>query len=385
MRVYMSKREEKEMYPIIKKFLLTRKKCERVLIGQVSFHKIKKWIIDVVGIRKSETYAVEAKSNFDFDSIAAALNQASFYKEACVYVYVCFPKVKFERGEKGERNYLLEKCKEEGIGLLLTNSSEKKVEVYPDLEAQRSKNINFDLYHQVITQITGPYDKNLRKKLCMALGLLLTKEEIRKAYERLEYYERKSPSKQVAIETLILDEFHWPVKETIFAKTKAEDVYEEIKKEAFKEGKTPIQFLANKNIVNYLEKKFQAKDMPTPPRRYIRFMNALVKKLSNFNYSLQEWRRTEGIDEICKFIKNIKEIGADTANRIAISCNRIFGWELPEEFTLPADVKSLLGKLGLDEEDFKKEWLPIIDNTAWFLRGRKLENEFEKLRNLRGN
>jgi len=118
--------------------------------------------------------------------------------------------------------------------------------------------------------------------------------------------------------------------------------------------------------------------MPTPPRRYVRFMNALVEKLSNFNYSLREWHRAEGIDEICKFIKNIKEIGADTANRIAVSCNRIFGWELPEEFTLSADVKNLLGKLGLDEEDFKKEWLPIMDNTAWFLRGRKLENEFEK-------
>jgi len=260
----------------------------------------------------------------------------------------------------------------------LVDTSEKKVEVYPDLEAQRSKNINFDLYHQVITQITGPYDKNFRKKLCMALGLVLTKEGIKDAYNRLKDYERKSSSKDVAIETLIFDEFHWPVKETIFAKTKAEDIYEEIKAEAFKESKTPIQFLANK--VDYLKKKFQARDMRTPPGRYVRFMEALVERLGNFNYSLREWYRAEGINKICKFIKNIKEIGADTANRVAASCNRTFGWELPEDFTLPEDVKNLLGKLGLDEEDFKKEWLPII------LLGSYAEKRLRRsLRNLRGN
>ncbi|RLG44817.1 MAG: hypothetical protein DRN81_03570 [Thermoproteota archaeon] len=141
--------DEKRMYSFIEKFLKERKDCEKVLSERVSFEYIKRWVIDVAGIKGARIYAVEAKPRLNFDSFSAALTQARYYRQACTHVYICLPKPQNQR-EKELLQHVKEICRKEGIGLLLqTPTGETRVEE----EVEVSKP-DLDRYYQVMQQLT---------------------------------------------------------------------------------------------------------------------------------------------------------------------------------------------------------------------------------------
>ncbi len=174
---------------------------------------------------------------------------------------------------------------------------------------------------------------------------------------------RKHLSENAAIETLIFDQFHWPLRDTIRSqsyKDLADEIYEEIKEESFRNKKSPVEYLWQKNTRSYLDKKFKDKGIKVPPSNYVNAIEKILENLEQFQFSLREWYKKEGIDEIYRFLKDdVQGIGEDTANRIVISCSRILRWKLPKDMSLPRDVKQLLRKLGLDEN----EVLRFLKNT----------------------
>lgn len=146
---------EKEMYPAIEKFLKA-KGCDRTLIEGVSFDSVKRWIIDVAGIKGARIYAVEAKPKLNFDSFLTALTQVRFYKQACTHVYVCLPEPTSDK-ESELFPYIEKICEQEKIGLLLFTSEQKIREIR---EPEESKP-DLDKYFQVMQQLTSerPSDK----------------------------------------------------------------------------------------------------------------------------------------------------------------------------------------------------------------------------------
>jgi len=138
------------MYNPIKKFLL-RKGCDPATIveEQAKFYKEgKSWIIDVAGIRGAHIYGVEAKVGCGYNDVIDAIIKARFYKYACSYVYVCFPKASYE--QSSFRNFLDKECKEYGIGLLLLNSD---FTVEECIKPRESRILDLDIYLEVLGQL----------------------------------------------------------------------------------------------------------------------------------------------------------------------------------------------------------------------------------------
>lgn len=142
-------REEK-MYPIIKDFLITEKKCTRAS-EDVSFSYIKGWRIDVAGISGAKIYAVEAKPKLDFNLFSVALMQTRYYRKACTHVFICLPNPRKE-SEDELLEHINGLCKQEGIGILLFDKKHKKIEQLRDAERAQ---VNLDLYFKVMQQLTS--------------------------------------------------------------------------------------------------------------------------------------------------------------------------------------------------------------------------------------
>jgi hypothetical protein len=137
------------MYPAIQSFL-KEKGCERVLIEGVNFDYIKRWIIDVAGIKEARVYAVEAKPKLSFDSFSAALTQARYYKQASTHVYVCLPEPISDK-ENELLQHIRKICDQEKIGLLLF-TSQKGIQEVKDAEESRP---DLDKYFYVMQQLTS--------------------------------------------------------------------------------------------------------------------------------------------------------------------------------------------------------------------------------------
>ncbi|RLI51729.1 MAG: hypothetical protein DRP09_18955 [Candidatus Thorarchaeota archaeon] len=305
---------ELDMYPLVRRFLEEDKGCERVLVDKVGFKKVKSWKIDVVGIRKSRVYAVEVKSGFGFDSVSGALMQAEFYKYACTGVYVCFPRDKYYGAKGQERDYLKEQCAEKGIGLLLVDVSgesgrDKNIEEV--LGPRKSDCLDFDLYHQVVTQLTGEYDREFRMSLCKALGVLIMNRTIEDDLGRFKSY-CGVLDREVAFETLIFDQFHWPLRETLrspSARSEAERIYEEVKEEAFREGKSPVEYLADKDVYSYMVGKFKGRGQKAP-KQYIQAINKIIEKVREYDCRMKLWYEREGTGGIYEYLlKGVRGLG----------------------------------------------------------------------------
>jgi len=178
---------EEELYEIVRGFLEHVKGCEKVVVNRVVFREIKRWIIDVVGVRDHEIYCVEVKKNFSFDSVFAALKQSEFMCTACTHVYVCFPKDEYSKADSDLRNYLLSVCNDIGVGVLLVE--EGRVEEIKEPVVEKVKNrIDFRNYYSVLTQLTGKLNKKEKVRLVKALGLLGLNRWLKKDLEKLEDY-----------------------------------------------------------------------------------------------------------------------------------------------------------------------------------------------------
>lgn len=113
---------EKEMYPLIIEYLRQHGYIpvlgERELpipIGDKTFYP------DVSGKRGIEVCAVEAKNAIDEVSVIEAFVQAEIYQKGCTHVYIAFPKQLFEICDQKFQNAILERCKKEGLGLLIVS------------------------------------------------------------------------------------------------------------------------------------------------------------------------------------------------------------------------------------------------------------------------
>lgn len=163
---------EKKMYPAIRTFL-KESGCERALVEKVSFDYIKRWIIDVAGIKGARVYAVEAKPSLSFDSFSAALTQVRYYKQSCTHVYICIREGTSDK-EKELLQHIEEICEQEGVGLLLFANQERIRQVK---EAKQSMP-DLDKYFHVMQQLTSerPSDKIqgarvfIVRDLCYYLG-----------------------------------------------------------------------------------------------------------------------------------------------------------------------------------------------------------------------
>jgi len=146
---------EQKMYPVIQDYL-EQNGCERVLIEKVTFDYIKRWTIDVAGIKEARVYAVEAKPHLTFDSFSAALTQARYYKQACTHVYVCLSEASNKKEEELLR-HIEEICEQEGVGLLLLTP---QLKIQKLKEAKETKP-DLDKYFPVMQQLTveRPSDK----------------------------------------------------------------------------------------------------------------------------------------------------------------------------------------------------------------------------------
>ncbi|MCK4445393.1 MAG: hypothetical protein KAW09_12670, partial [Thermoplasmata archaeon] len=116
-------KSERLMYPHIAKYLETQKRCRYVQSERVRFTYVKGWTIDVVGMSGAKVYGVEAKKSFTFDSVSAAIQQATFYKSGCTHVYLSFPAHAYRTGKEEIRHFLVSRCLQEGFGILLVDES----------------------------------------------------------------------------------------------------------------------------------------------------------------------------------------------------------------------------------------------------------------------
>ena len=142
--------KEEMMYPIIKDYLITEKRCTRAS-DEISFSYIKGWRIDVAGISGAKIYAVEAKPKLDFNLFSSALMQARYYRKACTHVFICLPKP-IKENEDELLEHINELYKQEGIGILLFNKKQSEIEQLRDAERAQ---VDLDLYYKVMQQLTS--------------------------------------------------------------------------------------------------------------------------------------------------------------------------------------------------------------------------------------
>ncbi|RLE91787.1 MAG: hypothetical protein DRN04_11960 [Thermoprotei archaeon] len=361
---------EEELYEIVRGFLEHVKGCEKVVVNRVVFREIKRWIIDVVGVRDHEIYCVEVKKNFSFDSVFAALKQSEFMCTACTHVYVCFPKDEYNKADSDLRNYLLSVCNDIGVGVLLVE--EGRVEEIKEPVVEKVKNrIDFRNYYSVLTQLTGKLNKKEKVRLVKALGLLGLNRWLKKDLEKLEDYERRFGRKAgqfLAFEalkyTLVLPIRSRPAREA------AERALDLIVEEAAKRNLGPFELIATNDISGFLSEVDE---------RFIQVMEGLVELLKPYKGNLMELYRDKGPNGVYEELKKIKGVGSKTASLIMLELERRFKLGLPSNLELTDEMIEGLRKMGLDLEDFDREYIPLIDVYGWFLRGGYHRRETEEI------
>ena len=141
---------ERAMYPFVQNFLLSNKGCEKTLVEDVSFSYIKRWIIDVAGIKGARVYAVEAKPALNFDLFSAALTQARYYQQACTHVYICLPEPA-SQSETELLPHITKICIQEKVGLWLFTANKEIKQVEETVESRP----DLDKYFDVVQQLTS--------------------------------------------------------------------------------------------------------------------------------------------------------------------------------------------------------------------------------------
>ena len=206
------------MYKYIGDFLVKEKGCDpaTISIEQITFRKDKLWIMDVAGVRASRIYGVEAKLRCGYYDIIDAIMKARFYKYACSYVYVCFPREEFERSQLKE--FLERECKQHGIGLLLLNPDGIIEEV---IEAQESDTIDLDIYVGILnqprlsTEVQGARAYIIRD-ICSFIkekGYFEESEFVKYVGQSKEYWRAQRPGKRGGtLQDLIRNRIHWSLK-----------------------------------------------------------------------------------------------------------------------------------------------------------------------------
>jgi len=211
------------MYKYIGDFLVKEKGCDpaTISIEQTTFRKGKLWTMDVVGIRASRIYGVEAKVGCGYYDIIDAITKARFYKYACSYVYVCFSRADFERSQL--KGFLEEECKQHGVGLLLLNS-DGLIEEF--IEPQESDIIDLDIYVRILnqlrmfqprlsTEVQGARAYIIRD-ICSFIGekgYFREDEFIKYVGQSERYWRAQRPgARGVTLQDLIRNRIHWSLK-----------------------------------------------------------------------------------------------------------------------------------------------------------------------------
>jgi len=215
--------KEKEMYEHIKRFLIEEKGCDSktISINQITFERGKHWTMDVAGIRASRIYGVEAKAGCGYGDIIDAITKARFYRYACSYVYVCFPKAEFEHSRLKE--FLEEECKQHGIGLLLLRPDGS---IEEHIKPQESDVLDLDTYLKVFSQLKmfqpslSPEVQGARayiiRDICsfmMRKGYFKESEFIKYVGENEEYWKFQRPGpRTIPLKDLIRNRISWSLR-----------------------------------------------------------------------------------------------------------------------------------------------------------------------------
>ncbi len=123
---------EKDMYPLIMEYLRKHGYIPVLGEGELSIpigDKI--FYPDVSGKRGVEVCAVEAKNAMDDKNVIEAFVQAEMYQKGCTHVYIAFPKQLFEGCDQKFQNAILERCKKEGLGLLIVSKNDTTAIISP--------------------------------------------------------------------------------------------------------------------------------------------------------------------------------------------------------------------------------------------------------------
>ena len=356
----------------MKYFLESSKKCERVVVNRVSFEKIKKWVMDVVGVKEHEVYCVEVKRDFSFDSVFAALKQAEFMCTACTHVYVCFPENEYESADQDLKNYLEDSCSEMGVGVLLVDRSHVEEVKKPDVEKVKNR-IDFRNYYNVLTQLTGRLNKKEKKRLVKALGLLGLKMWLEDDLEELKSREKEIGRK--AAQFLAFNNIRYVLTMPLYSephRKAAEKVLDLIEKEAKKRGLGPFELLAT---VDDLDRFLVGvSDV------FAQIVKGLADLLRPYKGNLIELYKDKGPDGVYRELRKIRYVGSKTASLMMLELERRFGIGLPilTISELPDEMIEGLKKMGLDLSDFDEGYIPVIDVYGWLLRGGERKQEIDK-------
>jgi len=372
------KRREERMYEFVSRFLKEEKKCERILINEISFRALKRWKVDVAGIRRPYLYGVEVKAGFSFDHITSALKQAEFMCKAFTHVYICFPKDEYEREDNEElRKYLEKELERLGIGVLTLNGSHVDEKREPDLERIKGY-IDFEEYYRVLTYFEGRLEQEQKKWLVKCAGLWWILYCFDKKLDDLEKYKQKVDERK-AIQFLLWD-LLWPLPTSLRGNKRrtAEVILRKIKEEALNKGVGVLDFLSSINdLENYLINKIG------PEIKEVRNIIECLKLFKKYDGNILELYKEEGADSFYKALQGINGIGSKTATLLMNEFTIYFGMEPPSEAKLTEEAEDALKGIGLRIEDFSFEQRPIIESFGWFMRGglrsKEISENLEKL------
>jgi len=131
---------EKDLYPVVEKFLKTQKNCLAEYVGtELSLKRGGKLRVDVFGIAdegKKIIYLCEGKKDLSSRrNFSAAIRDATAIQSYGDYVYV------FGSGNLDADDFedQISKCKTDGIGILSVDVSREDMVVHEVLEAQRQE------------------------------------------------------------------------------------------------------------------------------------------------------------------------------------------------------------------------------------------------------
>lgn len=379
---------EKDMYLAIANFLREKKEVSEVLIDKVTFSKIKNWRVDVVGFKEGKIFAVEAKKDFNIDSVFSALKQAEFYKEFSPEIYLCFPKDEYERKENSElKEFVEERCKNEGFGILLYNSSSKNVEprIEPDIKKSK-QNINFETYYHVLSQFIGNISVEEKAELIIKIGLLVWEKwynNIKQKWEKIkkEICTDLHLNRDLALDILIFEHLIWPMETTIRDPKARSDEIPSIKDSIVQDAKnkrvTPWYIIYTNFPSGFKEiKRDGTKD-------FLRKLWEFAGRLKSSNFSVVQYYKQNGLEKLWAAIKEVKGFGDQTAELFIIELRRFLGFPLSktlagEEYvTRVARISDMLKLLGLTYQSLEKaakkynlaleDIAPLIDAGSFLL------------------
>ena len=161
---------EKEMYPHVENFL--KDKCIPEYVGREQTVSLfgNNIRADICGIDSAKNvYLAEGKVSFNRRNFDECKMQAKSLQRFADYAYLFFPEKNWERLSESNKNGMKKECEDEGLGLLIVNTVDGRVE---EVISSQKNNPNTTNKDEAILRIFF----NRRKNIIELLNLQLTYE-----------------------------------------------------------------------------------------------------------------------------------------------------------------------------------------------------------------